>query len=81
MSRVAITATAFALAHDCDDCDATHVTLVETAHAPTSLPGLGLVPKKLLAELAAIVALRDDGWEVSVHGAVIRCPTHFRSAA
>ncbi len=80
MSRVALTTTAFVLAHDCDDCEATHVTRVETARTPSSLPGLGSVPKKLLAELAAIVALREDGWEVAAHGAVIRCPEH-RSAA
>lgn len=65
MSRVAIEGSdgrAFAVANDCLDCEATHVTLVD-------LRGLALrkASADLLAEAAAVLAAREDGWQGLFH--------------
>lgn len=75
MSRAVIEGTdgqAFVVANDCNDCEATHVTHVDTRGITLDAHGLRLLDARalpLFAEAAAVLQAREDGW----HG-LFRCP-------
>jgi hypothetical protein len=67
VSRVAIEGSdgrAFAVANDCLDCEATHVAIVDLRGL-----ALGTIPAGLFAEMTAVFAAQEDGWQ-----SLLRCP-------